>query len=288
VTGPLALQDDPLLRAREHIDAHLFEALSLPAVAAEAGLSAFHFSRAFGARFGFSPMAYVRARRLASAAERLAAKSAPPLIELAFDCGFDSQEAFTRAFKRVFGISPGRYRQGEKSPLDPLSLPADDAGVALEETGLQRKPGLRVAGLRGLFNLQNNAGIPRLWERLLRRLPLPGQSGQQTYGVCAAAPTRAQPGLFYTAGVALAPDARKPAGMIVTELEPQTYLVFRQTMTGGPVHPQMRAATRRIWGELLPNASCPLAGAPDIEFYPEDFRPDRAGAWLEWWVPVEA
>ena len=52
------------------IDANLFEPLSLSALAAEAGLSAFHFSRAFGARFGFSPMAYVRTRRLATAAVR--------------------------------------------------------------------------------------------------------------------------------------------------------------------------------------------------------------------------
>jgi AraC family transcriptional regulator len=288
VTGAIALQDDPLVRAREHIDTHLFEPLSLTALASEARLSAFHFSRAFGARFGFSPMAYVRTRRLATAAERLAAKSAPPLIELAFDCGFDSQEAFTRAFKRVFGVPPGRYRQGEKSPADPLSLPAEHAEIALDEAGAQLKPGIRVAGLRGLFNLENNAGIPRLWERLQRRLPLPGQGGRETYGVCAAAPTRAQPGLFYTAGVALAPDARKPAGLQVTELEPHTYLVFHQTMTGGPVHPQMRAAVRKIWGELLPNCRRTLASAPDIEFYPEDFRPDREGAWVEWWVPVEA
>ena len=288
MTVSTTLLDDPLVKAREHIDAHLFEPLSLPALAAEAGLSAFHFSRAFGARFGFSPMAYVRTRRLATAAERLEAKSAPPLVELAFDCGFDSQEAFTRAFKRVFGVPPGRYRQGEKSPVDPLSLPAEDAEIALEEVGAQHKGGLRVAGLRGLFNLQNKVGIPRLWDRLLRRLPLPGQSGQETYGVCAAAPTRAQPGLVYTAGVALAPAARKPPGVVLTELEPQTYLVFHQTMTGGPVHPQMQAATRRIWGEFLPRCARRLGSAPDIEFYPEDFRPDRKGAWVEWWVPIEA
>ena len=288
VTAAAAVLVDPLVRAREHIDANLFEPLSLSGLAAEAGLSAFHFSRAFGARFGFSPMAYVRTRRLATAAERLAARRAPPLIELAFDCGFDSQQAFTRAFKRLFGVPPGRYREGEKSPLDALSPPSSEVEIVLDDAGPQAKPGVRVVGLQGLFNIQNKDGIPRLWDRLLRRLPLPGQVGKETYGVCAAAPTRAQPGLVYTAGVALAADARKPRGLMVSELAPQTYLVFHQTMTGGLVHPQMQAATRKIWGELLPAGAFRLAAAPDIEFYPEDFRPDRAGAWIEWWVPVEA
>ena len=64
----VSLQGDPLERAREHIDAHLFEPLTLTALAEAARLSAYHFSREFGARFGFSPMAYVRARRLAAAA----------------------------------------------------------------------------------------------------------------------------------------------------------------------------------------------------------------------------
>jgi AraC family transcriptional regulator len=278
---------DALVRAREHIDAHLFEPLSLPALAAAAGLSAFHFSRAFGARFGFSPMAYVRTRRLADAAERLAGRRAPALIELAFDCGFDSQEAFTRAFKRVFGVPPGRYRQGEKSPLDALSPPADDVEIAVDEAGPVAKPALRIAGLRGLFDLSNKAGIPKLWDRLTPRLPLAGQSGGETYGVCTAAPTRGRPGMLYTAGVAIGPEARRPPGVEVTALEPQTYLVFRQTMTGGLVHPQMQAAVRKIWGELVATSGHRLAQAPDIEFYPADFRPDRAG-WVEWWVPVEA
>ena len=105
------LTDDPLERARRLVDDRLFEPLTLTGLADAAGLSAYHFTRQFGARFGASPMAYVRARRLASAAERLCAEPSPTLIDLAFDCGFDSQEGFTRAFKRLFGVPPGRYRR---------------------------------------------------------------------------------------------------------------------------------------------------------------------------------
>ena len=92
----------------------------------------------------------------------------------------------------------------------------------------------------------------------------------------------------YMAGVALSQGATAPAGMEVIELAPQHYLVFRQIMDGGEVHPQMQLAAKEIWGERLPKSGRRLVRAPDLEFYPGDSTPDQPGAWVEWWVPVEA
>ena len=49
----------------------------------------------------------------------------------------------------------------------------------------------------------------------------------------------------------------------------------------------MQSAVREIWGERVPASGCTLTRAPDLEVYPDDFAPDRAGAWVEWWIPVE-
>ena len=281
------LQDDPLDRARRHVDAHLFEPLTLGLLAQAARLSAYHFSRTFTARFGMSPMAYVRARRLVEAASRLAADDAPPLIDLAFDCGFDSQEGFTRAFKRAFGVPPGRYRRGEaRNPLEVMTLnETTQTRISITQSSAPvRKPGLRIAGFGDLFTEQNKASIPQLWERLVPRLPLAGQVGYDTYGVCCAAP---EPGsMRYIAGAPIAADAPIPDGLEAIELAPQAYMIFRQVMDGGPVHPQMTAAAREIWGERVPRSGRKLAPVPDLEFYPGDSTPDQPGAWIEWWVPV--
>ncbi len=100
------------------IEACLAEPLSLADIAAASGLSAFHFSRLFTALHGESVMAYVRRRRLARAARRLTEDAEVPLVELALDSGFESQQAFTRAFTRQFGVSPGRFPPpGPVSPL---------------------------------------------------------------------------------------------------------------------------------------------------------------------------
>jgi AraC family transcriptional regulator len=289
--APSRAAADPLERARLHIEARLFEPLSLAQLADAAGLSAYHFTRQFGARFGDSPMAYVRARRLAAAADRLCGEGSPALIDLAFDCGFDSQEGFTRAFKRVFGLPPGRYRRAgaHSNPSESLVMP-DGADVRINLTQAAhpaRKGRLRVAGFAADFTETDKAGIPKLWDRLIARMPLEGGLGE-TFGVCSGAPPGSEPGsMRYMAGVHLADDAPAPEGLEIVDLAPQTYLVFRQVMDGGPLQPQMLAAAREIWGERVPKSGHRLAQAPDLEFYPADSTPDQAGAWVEWWVPVE-
>ena len=61
----------------------------------------------------------------------------------------------------------------------------------------------------------------------------------------------------------------------------------RQVLDGGPLHPQMQAAVREIWAERVPASGQTLVRAPDLEVYPDGFQPDKAGAWVEWWIPVE-
>ena len=108
---------DPFAALVAWIEQHLDEPLALEQLAARAGLSPYHFSRLFTARMGRSAMAHVRGRRLVRGARRLCEEPDLKLVELALDCGFESQEAFTRAFKRVFGVSPGRFRTD--SPSNP-------------------------------------------------------------------------------------------------------------------------------------------------------------------------
>jgi len=83
------------------IEGRLDEPLSLADIAGASGLSAFHFSRLFTALHGESVMAYVRRRRLARAARRLSDEEGVSLVELALESGFESQQAFTRAFTRL-------------------------------------------------------------------------------------------------------------------------------------------------------------------------------------------
>jgi AraC family transcriptional regulator len=276
-------------RVESHIAAQLFEPLSVASLAAIAGLSPYHFSRAFTAHFGESPMGHVRALRLAHAAGRLEAPDPPALTELAFDCGFESQEAFTRAFRRAYGAPPGQFRRDAKSIRGERERAVAAAANVKLDLVQQSKPstraGFAVAGASARFNDETKNKIPALWDRLAPNLPLAGQRGFRTYGVCWGG-LASDGGFRYMAGVEAAPDAKLPEGLELWPVPEQTYLVFRQTLDAGELHPQMRAATEAIWSKILPTAPYKLANGPDFEAYAENFAPGKAGAVVEYYLPI--
>lgn len=84
------------------------------AAAATAGMSVRSFHRYFPALTGYGFGSYVRKRRLSEAADELVS-SERSILAVALDWGYESHEAFTRAFKREFGVAPGSFRDGNTS-----------------------------------------------------------------------------------------------------------------------------------------------------------------------------
>jgi AraC-like DNA-binding protein len=95
-------------RVRAFVEAHYAERITLPALAAEAGLSPYHLIRVFRRATGVPPHAYLESVRIQHAQRLLMAGLAP--AQVAYDIGFSSQSHFTSRFYRVIGITPGRYR----------------------------------------------------------------------------------------------------------------------------------------------------------------------------------
>jgi AraC family transcriptional regulator len=102
------LNPHALARVVAFIDGNLGERLTLEALARAACMSRFHFSRAFRASTGESPMAYVARRRLESA-ERLLIEGGRALCEIAAALGFCDQSHFTRRFRDRTGLTPGEF-----------------------------------------------------------------------------------------------------------------------------------------------------------------------------------
>ena len=283
----------PVERALRHIRAHLGEPLSVATLAEAAGLSPFHFSRLFTAQVGESVMSHVRRKRLQHAVGQLSGATPPDLVQLAFDCGFDSQEAFTRAFKQALGVSPGRFKRNNAALKDMMEMNMQiltpqqpNANLTLLDT-VQRRNGFKAAGFRLSLDGCPGGEIPEMWGRLMRRMPLPGQIGGEGYGVCWTEDAE-KGSMNYMAAVEVAPDAKLPKDFATVDVPAQTYRVFRLTLDGGPLGPQIQGAMREIFEIRVPQAGWQLSGGPDLEVYPADFNPTKKGATLDLYVPVKA
>jgi AraC-like DNA-binding protein len=102
--------EPPLVqKAREYIDKHKMDALSLAAVAKAAGASVFHFCKVFHKATGLKFTDYVARVRLEGARTQLLNPNRR-ISEIAYDVGFQSLTQFNRTFRRVFGESPSEFR----------------------------------------------------------------------------------------------------------------------------------------------------------------------------------
>jgi AraC family transcriptional regulator len=179
---------NPAQKALWYIESHLADALSLDEIAAIGGVSRFHMVRAFAAATGLSVMRYVRARRLSEAARALA-QGAPDILTVALDADYGSHEAFTRAFRDHFGVTPEAVRSSTR--LDDLKLqePILMDSTVIDNLQAPRFETVRpflVAGLGERYTWESGGpAIPGQWQRFHQSVAnIPGRVGQVAYGVC--------------------------------------------------------------------------------------------------------
>jgi AraC family transcriptional regulator len=94
----------------EYIEEHLAAGLTVEQMAAVARLSIYHFARQFKAATGLPPHQYVILRRVERAQQLLQAGTDLSLAEVAADAGFSDQSQFAHHFKRLIGVTPGRFQ----------------------------------------------------------------------------------------------------------------------------------------------------------------------------------
>jgi AraC-like DNA-binding protein len=107
------LSPGALRRVREHIDANLETDIDLEILAKKAGLSRWHFARAFKQSTGLTPHCYLMSRRLAKA-QKLLTETDLPLADIAIETGFCDQSHFSRRFREYLDVSPGMFRRAQR------------------------------------------------------------------------------------------------------------------------------------------------------------------------------
>jgi AraC family transcriptional regulator len=275
--------EDPVRKAIWHVARHSGEELSLEAIAAACEVSPSHLTRAFATATGVSLIRYLRARRLSDAARALAG-GAPDILELALQAGYGSHEAFTRAFRDRFDLSPTELR--DRGSLDGIRLteaiPLNDQPLpALEPPRIERKPALVLAGLVERHRSDSGAGIPDQWSRFLDLLPsIPARVGQATYG--AAFNSDGQLWFDYLCGVEVARRGPQPTSLTALEVPASRMAVFRHH---GHVA-SIRATFGAIFSDWMPTSGERFGGGTTLERYGPEFDSATGLGGLEIWIPL--
>jgi AraC family transcriptional regulator len=165
-----------ILRVLVHIQNHLSEAVSLDDLAAVAHFSPYHFHRIFRGTVGESVMEHVRRLRLERAAHQLRFGD-QPVTRVAFDAGYETHEAFTRAFGAMFGAPPSQFREARRPPwlnapsgihYDPDGRLNDfqplQPGGLIVDVRIETVPVLRVAFMRHTGPYHE---VKETWEKLM-------------------------------------------------------------------------------------------------------------------------
>ncbi len=278
--APATLRDykERMLRVLVHIQQHLDAALCLEELAAVACFSPYHFHRVFSGMIGESVQSHVRRLRLERAATRL--KLSPwPVTQIALEAGYASPEAFTRAFKAAFRVSPSRFRSRaglvatvapagiHYHPDQPLrGFRTTPPGGFNMKVKLERLPDLPVAFMR---HVGTYAEVGATWDRLLLELGRLGYLGGDArfIGLCHDDPevTPADK-LRYDACVSVATPPAVGGDLGFQTIPGGLYAVT----THFGAYAQLGLTYAQLLGRWLPRSGYALRSTPCLEMYLND------------------
>lgn len=102
-------QKEIVRKAIDYIEQNLEKEISLDSIAKNIGYSKFHLNRIFTAHTGITLHKYLQNRRLTAAAEKLV-KTDRPILQIAYEAGYDTQQSFSYAFRQMYACPPKMYR----------------------------------------------------------------------------------------------------------------------------------------------------------------------------------
>ena len=141
---------DQLQHVLDYIEVHLKEEMAVDELAELCHYSTNHFNRIFQSVIGIPVKDYIRKRKLSVAAGEII-NTNNSILNIALTYGFNSNESFSRAFKRIFDITPMVYRK-----MNTHAIPADFWKVSFVNSDLQRRYMTAVETLINRIKMDNN------------------------------------------------------------------------------------------------------------------------------------
>jgi AraC family transcriptional regulator len=283
----LQLYKERILGVLVFIQKNLDEEVPLEEYARVAHFSPYHFHRVFRGMVGESLQEHIRRLRLERAATRLK-HGDRSVMEIALEAGYETHEAFTRAFKALCGVSPTHFRRQRALHASPLPTPTAGGvhyqnGQSLTEFELSTGDDpmdVRIEHVEPLYvafarHVGPYAGVGEAWEKVCMELGREGRLGGARFiGVCYDDPEVTAPEkIRYDACVTVDRDFQPRNEVGVETLAGGDYAI---TTHLGP-YENLNQTYARLFGQWLPASGRELRSEPSLEVYlnaPESTDPE--------------
>lgn len=272
-----------------YIEDNLKKDVEIEVLAGLTYLSKFHFHRLFTHMVGQPLMGYIRKRRMARSANELL-ETDKTILEIAIDYRFNSNEAFTRAFKRNFGISPSIYRKEkreifleEKFNIWNLKL---KEGEDIMDVKFVIKQEFKIVGMDILTTIEENErdrSIPKLWDRYIEReSEIKNTVKESSMGLCEVT-ADSEDEFTYICCKEVENFEEVPEGMVTRTVKTAKYAVFTHK---GAVD-NLGETYDYIYRKWLPNSEYEIiSDGYDFELYDERFD-NTENSELDIYIPVK-
>ena len=272
-------------RAVHFIEDNFRESPSIEEIAEAAHLSPYHFHRIFWAHMNVTVGDYVRSRRLNEAARELT-RTTSSVLDIAIGIGYESQEAFARAFKKQFGMTPAQFRAHRDYAKPPSFLRIEDApGCGDLDPRFVELEAKRVIGIARPRQEASFSVGSEQWQAFTGAPVRPPYKGAFT-GIAIddhpLVPKKPGDRFIYVCGVEVSEDESVPEGMTEVFCPAGRYLVFthRGHIAAGS------ATIKRIWQSAIDACGAELRDAPELEIYGPRFSLESAQSEFDIFIPV--
>jgi len=274
--------------AVEYMETNITEKLDIEKVAKIALSSTFHFQRMYHMITGVTIAEYIRRRRLTLAAQDII--SGEKIINVAYRYGYETPEAFTKAFRKMHGMSPSAAREPGASlkAYPKLSFHISIKGDKDMNYKIIDKESFTVVGKQTRITMvdgENFKQVPKFWDDCMNDgsydwiCSKAGKLG--VLGVCKDFGMSKDEFNYMIAVEKI--EGTLPKGYISAIIPAATWAIFESV---GPLPEAIQDLTRRIFSEWMPSTGYQHDCAPELEVYPEgdinspDYR-------CEIWIPIK-
>lgn len=277
-----------------YIENNLKENITVNDVAKESGYSYYHLTRLFKSMFGESVGSYIKKRRLVNSTKELL-YSDKKVIDIAIECGFESSEAFSRAFKSIYKVSPIEYRKnridvfvGKKKKLE-LDFMRHLVGNITIKPTIKEIDEIKIIGIRDNVILEDNS-LPRLWEKFRKVhhiVPNTLQS-KRAFGICEATSkihlVSEKMEFNETIGFEVSSYEYIPDSFVSKTIKGGKYAVFTHI---GSLE-SLDKTYEYIWGTWFLSSKEKLDIRDDFEVYDERFLgPNNVDSQIDIYIPIK-